>query len=95
PKEWNDERFAVQTHATPQSNFKEGKFHPTQKPIKLFKLFVKIGSMPGDTVVDIFAGGGTTGAACNSIKQRSCTLIEKSDEYCAIIENRLKIKRQQ
>jgi site-specific DNA-methyltransferase (adenine-specific) len=90
---WSDDRFAVQHHAAPQSNFKEGKDHPHQKPLDLIKLFVELGSSPGDTVIDFFAGSGTTGIACNKASARKCILIEQDDNYCSIIENKLKIKR--
>lgn len=90
---WDDSRFMVQRHATPQSNFIEGKHHPTAKPLSLIKLLVELGSKPGDVVVDMFAGGGTTGEACKDVGQRRCVLIERDDKYCQVIEARLKIKR--
>lgn len=99
PPEWKDkERSAVQAHAMPQSNFVEDKrLHPniTQKPLSLIKLFVELGSADGDTVLDLFAGSGTTGHACKEIGGRECILIEKSDEYCKVIEDRLGIKREE
>jgi DNA modification methylase len=91
--EWSDKRFAVQNHAAPQSNFKDGKDHPHQKPIELIELFVKIGSSPGDIVIDMFAGSGTTGTACNNLGARRCVLIEQDDDYCSVIERKLKIRR--
>lgn len=91
--EWDESRFAVQRHATPQSNFKEGKDHPTQKPLSLIRHFVAVGSAPGDTVLDMFAGSGTTGAACNAVGDRRCILVEFQDEYCANIERRLAVAR--
>jgi len=93
PPEWDHTRFSVQTVATPQSNFKEGKEHPTQKPLELIKRFVQFGSKPGETVLDLFAGGGTTGQACHEVGQRLCIMIEQNDEYCSKIEQRLNIKR--
>lgn len=93
PPDWDDRRFMVQHHATPQSNFNEGKFHPTQKPLSLIKLLVELGSAPDDTVLDLFSGSGTTGLACLELK-RNCILIEQEVEYCTIIENRLGVKRQ-
>ena len=92
--DWNDERFAVQEHAAPQSNFKnDPKQHPTSKPIKLIKLLVEVGGKPGDTVLDLFAGGGTTGEACSLVGQRRCILVEQDPDYCSVIETRLKIRR--
>jgi len=93
PPKWDDSRFEVQEHATPQSNFKDGKLHPSQKPLDLIKHLVSVGSKPGDLVLDPFAGSGTTAAACNEVKQRRCILIEKSEEYCSVIERRFGIQR--
>lgn len=94
PPKWSEERQDVQEFASPQSNFGEGKHHPTAKPVELFELLVRIGSKPGDTVLDLFAGGGTTGQACTNVGQRRCILIEKEEKFCQVIENRLGIKRQ-
>lgn len=94
PPKWDDSRFEVQQHATPQSNFAEGKLHPTAKPLSLIKHLVNVGSKPGDLVLDPFAGSGTTAQACSDVTQRRCILIEQSDEYCAVIEQRFGIKRE-
>lgn len=40
------------------------RYHPTQKPLQLFADLVNKHSMPGDLVVDPFAGSGTTAVAC-------------------------------
>jgi len=87
--EWSEERFDSCEYAVPQSNFKEGKFHPTQKPLGLFERLIKVGSYDGDTVLDCFAGSGTTGIACKNIKNRKCVLIEKEPEYIQIIKGRI------
>jgi 16S rRNA G966 N2-methylase RsmD len=91
--DWSEERFDVQLHAAPQSNFKDKKQHPMAKPLKLIELFVRAGSKPGDIVLDPFAGGGVTGEACSRVKQRRCILIEKEEEFIETIERRLGIKR--
>ena len=87
PKKWNDSWFDVQIHAVPQTNFKDEKLHPTQKPLELIKRLVEFGSYPGDRILDPFAGSGTAGAACPD--GRECVLIEKNEEYCKIINKRL------
>ncbi len=74
--------------ATPQSNFKEGKCHPAQKPLDLYKRIVETGSKVGDMVLDCFAGSGTTGIVCNELKRR-CILIERDAENISIIRGRL------
>src|SRR6185436_17533840 len=40
-----------------------GSRHPTVKPIKLIEWLVKLVTPPGGTVLDPFAGSGTTGVA--------------------------------
>ncbi len=87
PSEWDSSRFDVQTFAVPQTNFTDMKLHPTQKPLDLIKWLVSYGSKPGQRVLDPFAGAGTTGAACQGL--RECTLVENSKEYIDVIRNRL------
>jgi DNA modification methylase len=92
--DWSDERFDVQSVSAPNSNTKDGGYHPTPKPVKLLEHLITIGSKPMDIVLDLFAGGGATGEACANITQRRCILIEKSDTFCCNIEKRLKINRE-
>jgi len=87
---WSDAWFDVQTHAVPQTNFGDRKVHPTQKPYQFIHNLVKFGSDYGDNVLDPFAGGGTTGAACQEL-DRNCTLIELESEYIGVIQTRLNI----
>jgi site-specific DNA-methyltransferase (adenine-specific) len=93
PPEWNAERFEVQCHATPQSNFDEGKNHPMAKPLSLIEHLVRVGSAPGDKILDMFAGGGTTGKACQNVGQRRCILIESEEKFIKIMEHEFGIKR--
>ena len=74
--------------ATPQSNFKEGKYHSAQKPLELYRRIIKTGSKENDTVLDCFAGSGTTGIICKELN-RNCILIEKNIENIKIIKGRL------
>ena len=74
--------------ATPQSNFKEGKFHSAQKPLELYRRIIKTGSKTSDKVLDCFAGSGTTGVICKELN-RECVLIEKNIENVNIIKGRL------
>lgn len=89
PTNWGEDRFDVQTFAVPQTNFTDRKIHPTQKPLGLIQRLVAYGSKPGDTVLDPFAGSGTTGVACGL--DRDCTLIEKESKYVELIKARLGI----
>lgn len=43
------------------------RWHPTQKPVKLFEALIEKHSNPGDLVLDCFLGSGTTAiASCNT-----------------------------
>ena len=67
---------------------KEGKLHPTQKPIALTEYFVKTFSNPGDVILDNPMGSGTTGVACVNL-DREFIGIEKDKEYFDIAVERI------
>jgi DNA modification methylase len=67
---------------------KEKQPHPTQKPVELAKYFINTYSADGLTV-DFFAGSGTTLVAAQNLK-RKCYAIEISENYCAVILERMK-----
>jgi DNA modification methylase len=54
----------------------KNKIHPTQKPEEVLKFFIELCSVENDTVLDTFAGSGSTGIACSSMN-RDCILIER------------------
>ena len=62
--------------------------HPTVKPIKLMSYLITMGSRPGDTILDPFAGSGTTGCAAEMLG-REYILIEMTEDYIPIIEARI------
>ncbi len=62
--------------------------HPTVKPIALMRWLVRMVTPPGGTVLDPFAGSGTTGVACAALGFPA-VLVEQDPEYCAIIARRL------
>lgn len=51
----------VQVHSRPQRNSKAGRFHPCQKPLKLYEVI--IARTPGEIIYDPFMGVGTTAIA--------------------------------
>ncbi len=67
---------------------KEYRFHPTQKPLPLFKWILNNYSKTGEIVYDPFLGSGTTALACKDLGRRFIG-SEISKEYCAIAESRL------
>lgn len=64
------------------------RHHPTQKPVELLKKLIEDYSEEGETVLDPFAGSGTTAVAAKQMN-RNCTLIEINEKYCEVARNRL------
>lgn len=62
--------------------------HPTEKPVDMFEYLLSKFSNEDDTILDPFAGSGTTGVACKNLN-RNYILIEKEPEYVEIIKKRL------
>jgi site-specific DNA-methyltransferase (adenine-specific) len=68
---------------------KEKTGYPTQKPLGILERIVRVHSNPGDTVLDFFAGSGTTGLAAFR-NGRNFLLIDESAEACELMHTRLK-----
>jgi DNA modification methylase len=64
--------------------------HPTVKPVDLMQWLVRLVCPKGATVLDPFAGTGTTGAAA-FIEGCRAVLIEREAEYLADIEKRMEL----
>jgi DNA modification methylase len=62
--------------------------HPTVKPLDLMRWIVRLVTPPGGTVLDPFAGSGTTGEAC-TLEGFRCWLIEREADYLPLIVDRL------
>lgn len=65
------------------------KIHPTEKPTELLRILVKLSSLPGEKVLDPFAGSGSTLIAAKELN-RVGVGIELDVKYHANIVNRLK-----
>ncbi len=65
-----------------------GSKHPTVKPVDLMRWLVRLVTPPGGTVLDPFAGSGTTGMACMA-EGFDCILVEREAEYVADIRRRI------
>ncbi len=63
--------------------------HPTVKPTKLMQYLVRLVTPKGGTVLDPFAGSGSTGKACK-LEGFNFIGIEKEKEYFDIAEARIK-----
>ena len=64
-----------------------GSKHPTVKPIALMAALVRHVTPPGGTVLDPFAGSGTTGEAARR-EGFNCILMEAEPEYLRFLEKR-------
>ena len=67
---------------------KETRYHPTQKPVKLFRQILDSYSNPGDIILDPFLGSGTTAVACVETG-RHFIGIELEEKYCEIARRRV------
>lgn len=61
--------------------------HPTMKPIKLMGRQIKNSTKPGDLVLDLFGGSGSTMMACEQL-DRDCCSMEFDPHYCDVIVDR-------
>ena len=70
---------------------KEKTGYATQKPLGILERIVKVHSNPGETVMDFFAGSGTTGEAAAK-NGRRFLLVDESSEAINVMERRLKLR---
>lgn len=62
--------------------------HPTVKPVAIMRWLVKLVTRPGGTVLDPFAGTGTTAEACE-LEGFNCVLIENDPDSILRINKRM------
>ena len=67
---------------------RNGKVHPTQKPVSLLEYLIRTYTNEGETVMDNCMGSGTTGVACKNTG-RNFIGIEKDAGYFEIARNRI------
>ena len=69
-----------------------GTAHPTVKPLALMRWLVRLVTPPGGTVLEPFAGSGTTAEAC-IIEGFDCIAIEREADYLPLIRQRIDRRR--
>jgi site-specific DNA-methyltransferase (adenine-specific)/modification methylase len=71
----------------------ERRFHPTQKPLEIMKWVLNLApatkTSEAPTVIDPFAGSGTTGVACVAMGMRFVG-IEREPRYFDTMVDRIK-----
>ena len=73
------------TIVSPTGNEKTG--YPTQKPEGILRRILQASSNPGDTVLDFFAGSGTTGAVAHALG-RTYILVDSKPEALEVMRAR-------
>ncbi|MBR6907811.1 site-specific DNA-methyltransferase, partial [bacterium] len=87
--DWVQPSDVLEFNVVPNRN---GKLHPTQKPIELLEWLVKTYSNEGDIILDNCMGSGTTGEACLKLN-RNFIGIELDTKYFNICKNRLNLDK--
>jgi site-specific DNA-methyltransferase (adenine-specific) len=88
----NLSKVSVNKYTVIQQGFislEKKRYHPTQKPVKLFSDIIRDYSKEWDIILDCFAWSFTTAVACIETG-RNYICIEKEEKYCAIWEKRIK-----
>ena len=70
------------------------RFHPTQKPVELFRWIIQNYSKPDDLIMDCFSGSGACACACY-LEKRNFIAIEKDEDYYKSSFERLDTLRSQ
>jgi len=89
--QFSEPRFKYNPKASKSERTHDGEVendHPTVKPIDLMSWLVRLVTREGQTVLDPFSGSGSTALACQK-ERREFIGIEKKEEYCEIIKDRL------
>jgi site-specific DNA-methyltransferase (adenine-specific) len=74
-------------HTIVPTNGREKTGYPTQKPLGILRRIIAASSNAGDTVLDFFAGSGTTGAACLELG-RDFILVDDNPQALAVMAKR-------
>ena len=86
-KEWQD--WAINSIWEMQPAKAKSEGHPAPFPLELPRRLIKLYSFVGDTVLDPFAGTGTTLKAALEL-DRKAVGFELSPDYMKLIENKLR-----
>ncbi|WP_181905671.1 DNA-methyltransferase [Microbacterium bovistercoris] len=75
-------------HTIVPTTGREKTGYPTQKPEGVLRRIVQASSRPGDRVLDLFAGSGTTGAVASALG-RSAVLVDSNPEAIRVMRERM------
>ncbi|WP_308195128.1 DNA-methyltransferase [Microbacterium profundi] len=75
-------------HTIVPTTGREKTGYPTQKPEGIIRRIVQASSRPGDRVLDLFAGSGTTGAVASALG-REAVLVDDNPEAVHVMTQRM------
>ena len=75
-------------HTIVPTTGREKTGYPTQKPEGILRRMIQASSRPGDAVLDLFAGSGTTGAVAAALGRRA-VLVDDNPEAIEVMRRRL------
>nr|WP_310503236.1 site-specific DNA-methyltransferase [Microbacterium sp. AK031] len=75
-------------HTIVPTTGREKTGYPTQKPEGVIRRIVQASSRPGDRVLDLFAGSGTTGAVASALG-RDAVLVDDNPEAVRVMTQRM------
>lgn len=75
-------------HTIVPTTGREKTGYPTQKPEGILRRIVSASSRPGDRVLDLFAGSGTTGAVASALG-RDAVLVDDNPEAIRVMTERM------
>jgi DNA modification methylase len=75
-------------HTIVPTTGREKTGYPTQKPEGILRRIIQASSRPGDRVLDLFAGSGTTGAVASALG-REAVLVDSNPEAIEVMRARM------
>jgi len=84
----------IQYNQESNNQFKKPVSHPTQKPVALYKYLVQTYTNPGDTVLDMCMGSGTTGEACIELGRNFIGCETEKEHFLTAQERLIRVSRQ-
>lgn len=83
---WTDDGTRIHRTVIEAPSVRNG--FPAEKPVRVLEPPIRYSTRPGDTILDPFAGSGSTADACRALG-RTCILIEQDEMACERIARRL------
>ena len=77
-----------------KKEIQEARFHPTQKPVALYRWILQNYAKPGDKIIDTHSGSGSCAIACH-LEKFEFLAIEKDEDYYKASVKRLEEIRSQ